>query len=168
MSLIEERGKMSAEERKERAKRLLWVDDDGEQRFQYEIRKLQKLGYEIRWARTGKSAVELLQEEEFGVVLLDQQLPWDDDHYPNVWGGVLLLAWCRAQERPGAAPAIEGWDQLFDKDYRRDGAISSRILVISAFFDDRVAEARETLGVPEADTLSKPVDFSALHGRLPE
>lgn len=147
------------------ARRLLWIDDDGEKRFKYEAKKLKKRGYDIQWAQTGKQAVELLELEDFDVVILDQQLPWDNDAHSSVWGGILLLAWCRAEPRPGAAPAIKAWDGLFSRDSRKKN-IDSKILVVSAFYDDRIAEAREKLGVKLADTLSKPVDFPMLLARI--
>ena len=148
----------------EKLMKLLWIDDDGKDRFPYESRKLSNYGYEITWAESGTEAADALQKETFTTILLDQQLPWEKNGFSVVWGGVLLYAWMRGKERPNNAPPCEGFDALPKLEYKVD----ARVIIVSAFYDNGVAEARRALGLIDRMVLSKPIDLETLQARLKE
>ncbi len=138
---------------------LLWIDDDGEERFPYECRLLQKAGYEIFWARSGQQAAEQLLAQSYEVILLDQQLPWQEG-VSHVWGGVMLYAWATTQDRPREAPPLDGFDQLFS--CPREKPIQAQVRIVSAFYNEGVATVQRELGLPDAEVFAKPIDMEAL------
>ncbi len=148
-------------------KRLLWVDDDGAERFPYECRRLRSAGYEITWAHTGREAVGHLRYQTYEAILLDQQFSWTPG-VSHVWAGVMLYSWARGKERPKNAPPLAGFDDLFKEENRLPSPTEARVLIVSAFYDEAVAEARRELGLPDRDVLAKPVDLKSLLALLAE
>jgi CheY-like chemotaxis protein len=157
--------------------RLLWIDDDGPERFMNERRRLRKARWTVEWARGLQSAVERLTVEPFDAMLLDQMLPWPDrepgeppDTTVEVWGGALLLWWLRRGRAPDSlgsavvARYAEMWDQQPTAANR-----AMPVVVISAFDDSDVrAQLLEVCDEGEGgspfDTpiWTKPVDLDAL------
>ena len=148
-------------------KRLLWVDDDGAERFPYEYRRLCSAGYEITWALTGEDAVDHLRSQTYEAILLDQQFPWAVG-ISHVWAGVMLCSWARGKERPKNAPPVVGFDDLFNEEERLSSPLEARVLIVSSFYDETVEKARRELGHPDRDVLAKPIDLKNLLALLAE
>jgi CheY-like chemotaxis protein len=117
-------------------KRLLWVDDDGEKRFRYERRILQKEGWEVVWAVDIDTACSLLTTEEFGALILDQSLPFVKDVTPTgIEGGYLLLHWLRRGALPEQFDLPQG-DTTSKPSPPRPSNRLLPVLFVSAYFDE--------------------------------
>jgi len=142
-------------------KRLLWVDDDGRERFLYEEYLLRKKGWDIIWAHTTKDAARILTQEAVDGIATDHIHPLTGDE-PTTWGGYHLIKWLRNDrdddwgEPKRIPPEIESYRPL-------DGNKNLPVLIIGAFFDEEVE--RRIRDLPHADELSwleKPINVEKL------
>ena len=95
-------------------KQILLVDDEPMQ-IKLAQETLKKFPYSIRTAKNGLEALDLLQEENFDLVLTDIQMP--------VLDGIELIKKIRALKRFEAIPviALSGNGKLEDSDYKNLG-----------------------------------------------
>lgn len=110
----------------------MWVDDDGSERYPYEVSQIEKEGYEVVWARSGQEAELALTQSRYEVILLDQQLPWHRSQPSVVWGGVFLLAWLSGSTLPEGVPFCPGFDALFHAEREPVDRHDCPVLVVSA------------------------------------
>jgi len=149
-----------------RGRTLLWVDDDGPERFLYEAYMLERSGWKVQWARSVMEGMESLGQERFDAVLLDQMLPFgvlgaDGGDPPDVWAGCLLLYWLRGLSRPSAAPPVRASDEReFSSRRAREENREVPAIIVSAFYDDDVdAAVKKVQAVPQ---FSKPLEVQQL------
>jgi CheY-like chemotaxis protein len=145
---------------------LLWVDDDGPDRFLYEEYMLTRRGWSVVWATSIRDALEKLGNGEFNALLLDQMLPLDPGPLApaDVWGGCLLLYWLRGKDWPSAAPQA-GEPDVFRSVAPLESNRSIPVIIVSAFHDDEVEEAIKA-AEPAMQTVKKPIDFNTLISKL--
>lgn len=143
---------------------LLWVDDDGDSRFPFEVLRLTRSGWQVEWALTAIDAAEKLRDQVFSAVLLDQTLPLPKkakgENKANVWTGCLLLHWLRKSPFPESAPLIEGRDELRTIQPAQEN-VEIPVIVVSAFYDDEVNSAFRQLE-PDFKMITKPIDVEFL------
>lgn len=150
--------------RSERA--LLWIDDDGPDRFPYEEYMLAESGWKVVWATSVRDALKKLSEDRFDAILLDQMLPVDPGPLApaDVWSGCLLLYWLRDLTRPAAAPQAETPNVYGDGD-PLEANRKAKVVIVSAFHDDEVEGA-----INAADNtiqiVKKPVDLELLNAAI--
>jgi CheY-like chemotaxis protein len=140
-------------------KKLLWVDDDGAERFLSEKYNLEKKGWSITWAFTVHQAAELLRKDSFDAVLLDQMLPaqtYDDE--PNYWGGCALLYWLRGA---GLLPITKEFDFIAEST-PLSGNQQIVVTLVSAFYDDQVMVYVGKVPGPAVELVKKPIDLARL------
>lgn len=144
-------------------KRLLWVDDDGEDRFLFERSILEDQGMVTDWARDATEAVVALQEKDYSLVLLDQVFPiLQESSYKDVWSGCRLLYWLRGRKPPAGAPqGAAGWASFLHDKKALAGNQNIPVIIISGFQDDHVDQALEGVS-PGIDIFPKPVDGDKL------
>jgi|1186.fasta_scaffold57808_2 CheY-like chemotaxis protein len=144
-------------------RQILWVDDDGKDRFPFEIDCLKRIGWHINWAESAEEAVEKLLEKSFDLVLLDQVFPFEKDgRHKDVWSGCRLLYWLRGRDAaPHGAPPHDEWARLAARKPPQNGNRDVMVIVISAFQDDDVDAALKTIRLPPK-LLPKPVDEDLL------
>ena len=117
---------------------VLWVDDDGPERFMYEQFVLERQGWRIRWALNMLEAANYLKDMLFPVVIMDQMFPIQDDE-PSAWGGYLLLAWMRGEkEIDPAAPCLPA---EICRSEPLEGNRAAVVIIASAFFDKATSDA---------------------------
>src|SRR5262245_32422122 len=93
--------------------RILWLDDDGPNRFPYELSVLADKGLSSDWAEDATEAVRKLSTVVFSLVLLDQVFPLvKGSTYKDIWSGCRLLYWLRGLEPPPGAPQGAIWAKL--------------------------------------------------------
>ena len=141
---------------------LLWIDDDGRDRFLYEEHMLKRRGWDIVWATNVRDALENLGSKEFQAILLDQMLPVAPGPLAptDVWSGCLLLYWLRGKPRPSAAPQAEESDIFREtKPLASNRAIA--VVIVSAFHDDEVEAAIKEIGA-SSQIVKKPIDSKKL------
>jgi CheY-like chemotaxis protein len=140
-------------------KTLLWVDDDGEERFLYEKYNLEKRGWRITWAFTVREAAMKLAEDSYDAVLLDQMLPpRNNEDEPSFWGGCALLYWLRGG---GRLQDTRDFDFVADFIPRPHNQII-RVTLVSAFYDDQVMSYVVNAPGPAVELVRKPIDLSHL------
>jgi CheY-like chemotaxis protein len=144
-------------------RQILWVDDDGEDRFRFEIDCLKRIGWDIIWAKSAEKAVENLLEKSFDLVLLDQVFPFEEDgRHKDVWSGCRLLYWLRGGDTvPSKAPPYDEWARLAARKPPQNGNRDVMVIVLSAFQDDAVDAALKAIRLPPK-LLPKPVDEDLL------
>jgi hypothetical protein len=131
-------------------KTLLWMDNDGPQRFRSYRRWLDKQGWEVRWASTIEEAMRALCDEPIHALVLDQLVPFSGtlpdgtapDGPPKVWGGCLVAWLLRRRRLPPHFPT-EHEDQACEwlKLAPYPGNDEVPILLFSAYRDDHVEGA---------------------------
>lgn len=131
----------------ETKRRLLWIDDDGPGRFEYERYLVEREGWSLVWAEHVLDAAKLLSSEPFEALVLDQMIPFDRDDFGPLdpWGGCLLLRWLRGTYPPRHVPlkmtTREGHLGVHAPPLPQNMGL--RLLVVSAFHNDQVlAEIR--------------------------
>jgi CheY-like chemotaxis protein len=141
---------------------LLWIDDDGPERFLYEEYVLQGKGWRVVWATSVREALEILSKEGFDAILLDQMLPLNPGPLApaDVWSGCLLLYWLRGMLRPSAAPQVEEPDMFGDISPLLSNRLN-KVIIVSAFHDDEVEEAIRTVEA-SISIVKKPIDLDKL------
>jgi CheY-like chemotaxis protein len=145
---------------------LLWVDDDGPDRFLFEEFMLTRRGWKVVWATSIRDALQKLGTNVFDAILLDQMLPVDPGPLAptDVWGGCLLLYWLRGMERPLAAPEVEEPDAFREVEPLASNR-SITIVIVSAFHDDEVEEAIKSAAA-SIEIVKKPIDLDKLIAKL--
>lgn len=144
-------------------KNLLWVDDDGEERFLYEKYNLERNGWTIIWAFTVLEAARKLSENSFDAVLLDQMLPpqkYEDE--PSLWGGCALLYWLRGG---GLLQDTRDFDFVADLSPRSRNQ-NIRVTLVSAFYDDQVMSRVNNAPGPAVELVKKPIAIARLVASL--
>jgi CheY-like chemotaxis protein len=140
-------------------KTLLWVDDDGEERFLHEKYNLGKKGWSITWALTVLEAARILAEKSFDAVLLDQMLPpqkYEDE--PSLWGGCALLYWLRGG---GLLQDTRDFDFIVDLTPHSHNQ-EIRVTLVSAFYDEQVNNYINNVPGPAVEQVQKPINLSRL------
>jgi CheY-like chemotaxis protein len=150
------------------AKLLLWLDDDGPDRFMAECDTLHSAGFEVRWELDVQSAVRLLASEQVDALLLDQMLPLTPaergKHTPVLaWSGCMLLHWLRGLPLPPAAPneASAPFEQVTEGVAALAQNRVIPVQVVSAYYDVAVARAIEAAGSRmkrDRLVMAKPID----------
>ncbi len=113
----------------EEKKRVLVVDDDvGILRVFKSI--LEKEGYSVETAETGKAALEKIKEDEFNVYLIDVKLPDIEGtelllNVPNRQGTVKIIITGFSNEDVGKRAADYGADDFLVKPVRAEELIST-------------------------------------------
>jgi hypothetical protein len=124
--------------------KLLWTDDDGPNRFEYERYLIDSCGWSVSWAANVLQASEKLAGETFNALILDQMIPYQGDERGPLfpWGGCLLLHWLRGTYPPKRAP-IDDIPPGKDLGQRKPHPDNQRlrVMVVSAFHDDDVLTA---------------------------
>ncbi len=147
--------------------RLLWMDDEGRDKFILETSVLQRNNWEVEWAHGVPEAAAKLRKrrgEAFRIVLLDQHVAEADEGTPDkhlIWGACRLLYWLRGTPasipRPWLAPGeVEAWSRAAPRPvHRRIPA-----LLVSTYHNNAVLEAtRKASGHDKfIKLMAKPVD----------
>jgi CheY-like chemotaxis protein len=143
-------------------RRALWVDDDGEDRFLYEISILKDENIFTDWAIDASEAVVRLQETAYNLVILDQVFPIDPDlSFKDVWSGCRLLYWLRGEAPPRAAHQGGGWPEFLHEKKPLEKNRGVPVIIISGFQDDQVDEALKNAN-QSVTIFPKPVDGEKL------
>jgi len=141
------------------SKTLLWVDDDGKERFLYEQYNLEKRGWSITWSLTVLEAARNLEEKPFDAVLLDQTLPpqrYEDE--PSYWGGCALLYWLRGGERLQDTTDFDFLGELTPRGHNQNIGVT----LVSAFYDDQVMGYVKKAPGPLVELVQKPIGLAHL------
>jgi len=150
----------------EKKRRVLWVDDDGKGRFQYELSVLEEYGLATDWAVDAGEAVSSLSKTGYDLVLLDQVFPiGQESSYKDVWSGCRLLYWLRGKQPPAGAPQGALWASLLRRNQPAEVNRSVSVIIISGFQDDHVDEALRQENQDIA-IFPKPVDGDKLLARI--
>lgn len=141
---------------------VLWVDDDGPDRFMYEEYLLGRKGWVIRWACDVVTAACYLKDSRFSIVIIDQMLPIQVQGELSEWGGYHLLAWLRGAggqhhpEAPGLPLELHQFGTLADNR-------SVPVIIVSAFSDETIEDATRRLPCQASTAaIPKPIDISRL------
>ena len=151
---------------------LLWIDDEGERKFLFEVYKLRKEGWTIDWAVSVDEATMALASHAYDAVLLDQMMPLGGKgaHHVDVWTGCLVLWWLRRGTPPEAAPppSIEASRALWEAS-PLEANRKAKVICVSAFDDEDVVPVMQAVasdGSPDVPILVKPIRFAELHAAL--
>jgi CheY-like chemotaxis protein len=142
----------------EHQRTVLWVDDDGPQRFLYEEFVLTRSNWDTRWANSVEEAMEQLRNYRFDSIIVDQCVPllragWTED----AWGGCRLLYWLRELYPPPRAPESRVLDNcIVGKNSPLEANRKLRVIVSSAFFDNEIDTVIRSLP-GEVYFLQKPI-----------
>jgi CheY-like chemotaxis protein len=140
-------------------KNLLWVDDDGPERFLYEKYNLEKKGWSITWALTVLEAARNLAEKSFDAVLLDQMLsPQRYEDEPSLWGGCALLYWLRGG---GLLQDTRDFDFVLNLTPHPSNK-EIRVTLVSAFYDEQVNNYINNVPGPAVELVQKPINLARL------
>lgn len=121
-------------------KRLLWVEDDPPERFIHEQRVLEEEDdIEVSWARSVASAAQILCEDVYHALVLDQMLPMAEGESVTIWGGCCLLHWLRGNTEEFSATANDERPAL-PRGNPLDDNREVPVIIVSAFVDDEVLE----------------------------
>lgn len=82
--------------------RILWIDDDGPQRFPYECRLVNEdFGWELHWAASVQEGAMALASTDYDGLIVDLMLPvlkperFGSTEEMLIWGGYWILAWLK-------------------------------------------------------------------------
>ncbi len=147
---------------------ILWVDDDPQDRFKYEIELIKKeFKYKLEWTETIQEAAQKLNDTPYSALILDQMLPPKHGDRPDIWGGCTLLYWLRGKETApwGDKPRPEThldpsevktdlWSSINNIGEPNIKNSNIKTVIVSAFHDDDVHEK-----LSEASTQDKKISF---------
>lgn len=142
---------------------LLWADDDGPLRFEYDEYCIKEKGWQVLWARSIDEAATKLGAIRVDAVLLDQMLPFAEGEAQRlVWSGCLVLRWLRGKARPALAP--EGIERDLWSRQPLDENRTVRVKVASAFHNPDVLAAMQEASEQDRHItlLSKPTDTTRI------
>lgn len=151
--------------------RLLWVDDDAPDRFVYEAYLVQQAGWSLTWATDVLSAAQLLCEQPFDGLILDQTFAFEppggrrlDPQY-QLWSGCFLLRWLRGAGVPEHAPWLSHEDE--QRLWGQTPLAQNRTLpaiIASAFHADEVERAIRSASDQDRqiELVAKPLSEVAL------
>jgi CheY-like chemotaxis protein len=148
---------------------VLWVDDDGPERFLYEEFMLERNGWTVRWANSVAEAKERLRSECFDAMLLDHFLPLQSpatEDGTDAWGGCRLLYWLRGLRLPAGVPETAVLEECaVEEGAPREENRNLKVVIVSALFDDEIDAAIRHLpgAIP---TLRKPIWLQELKDHL--
>jgi DNA-binding response OmpR family regulator len=143
-------------------RRALWVDDDNEDRFLYEISILEDENIATDWAADASEAVSKLQSTVYNLIILDQVFPiGPDSSFKDVWSGCRLLYWLRGEAPPVEAHRGGGWPEFLDGKKPLLKNKSVPVIIISGFQDNQVDEALKNAN-HSVTIFPKPVDGEKL------
>jgi nucleoside phosphorylase len=144
---------------------VLWVDDDGPGRFEFEIYCLKREGYRIDFAVDVIQAATLLCYRKYDAVLLDNLIPYRYGSVESIgaWGGYVLYSWLRNSVRSKRAPptvSLRDLDQLEPNPLNR----GVPVLMCTAFHDDEVWSALQSAKLDNEKllTAAKPINAHTL------
>jgi Restriction endonuclease len=144
------------------SRNLLWVDDDGPQRFPYEVHILEKRGWVVTWVTTTADAARFLATEYVDGVVTDIIHPLTENSVPSLWGGYHLIKWLR-DERRGNWGDMKQIPSAIERYWPLDGNQHLPILVASSFFDEEIQDRiRKLPRSAELSWLPKPLDDEKL------
>lgn len=140
---------------------MLWIDDDGRDRYICETMLIENKGWSIDWASDVKEATEKLAIKPYHAVLLDQVLPFIkvntpdkiDENKPNPWGGCAVLCWICKVELPSGIGVNEQYEDLSISEPLPENE-NLPVMVISAYSEDAISEHMKL-----ASTIDKNVNF---------
>jgi len=151
-------------------KKILWVDDDPQERFSYYIDELTDVdGWHIDWASTVIEAMSMLHSDTYEVILLDQMLPIKNkiDQIEN-WGGCFLLYWLRgAWENFNQTIYKPEFEKYSNYDYGippKPGNKDIPVILVSALNDAQLLKETEKANQRKEviQLISKPIDINQL------
>lgn len=148
--------------------RLLWVDDDGEERFRYEQRILGARNWEIAWALDLLDAAEKLSTSPFDALVVDQSLPLRKGGEPTrIEGGYTLLHWLRRGEAPPGGEFDDFRRPLNGKQALGENRCLP-VLIVSAFFDEDLDAKIRQISPEDQEILiaPKPLDEYSLRSYI--
>ncbi len=148
----------------ETKRRLLWIDDDGPGRYEYERYLVEREGWSLVWAENVLDAVKHLAAVPFDALVVDQMLPFDieDRGFPEPWGGCLVLRWLRGTYPPRHVPRrmVTREGHLGAQPPPLPANVDLHVLVVSAYHNEDVL--REMRSASEKDqnlvVASKPLN----------
>ena len=138
-------------------KKLLWVDDDGPERFLYETFLLESHGWEVDWKGDVQQAIAALSTGAYDALILDHLIPVEGRaSVAELWSGLAIFGWLRQSRLPNA---IFGTLPLYENSAPLDSNKRIPVCFISAFYDEEIEAA---IGLIEAEGervshLSKPI-----------
>ena len=150
---------------------LLWVDDDGQDMFLYEVYELESRGWTIHFAGSVSEATQRLSTQRFDAVLLDQMMPLEAGPHQSVdvWSGCMVGWWLRTAGPPPGVPkaSLEQSQHLWTPPPIPHNQ-TIPVVIVSAFYDVDVAEQVRAIPSPSGavEILPKPVDFEGLLTQL--
>jgi CheY-like chemotaxis protein len=141
--------------------RLLWVDDDAPERFQYEATVLlEDYKIEVAWARSVAEAIQLLRTQQYEAIVLDQMLPFSSGSLmTDYWGGCVVLHWLKRSKYPSAAPPAEDPSVFIGAPLAAN--MQAPVCVVSAFNDDDVHRELQR-ACERLQIFPKPLDLEML------
>jgi 5'-methylthioadenosine/S-adenosylhomocysteine nucleosidase len=145
--------------------RILWVDDDGANRFDFELHLLSERGDQVEFATNVLDASRLLASHTYDALILDNVMQYAPSGREPVgyWGGIVLLYWVRRLPRPFKAPSTYSLHEL---DGREPARANSRanIIFVTAYHDDEMTSVIQKAARPAEliPVLHKPLDHEAL------
>lgn len=143
--------------------RILWVDDDGAERYLYEQLILEAEGWMMQYAIDVGQAAYLLSRESFDAMFLDQMLPYSGLVKGDpIWNSCLLLYWLRG----GGTPRRVQVDPMAPLGVLRPlpTNVNLPVAVVSAFHDPALEEALRDASPMDRKILliPKPIDVGAM------
>lgn len=143
--------------------RILWVDDDGAERYLYEQLVLEAEGWVVQYALDVDRAAYLLSTESLDALFLDQMLPYSGLVKGDpIWCGCLLLRWLRGKGPPDGVQldsraALSVLQPLA-------GNVYVPVLVTSGGHDPMVEAAMRDASPMDRKIplMSKPIDIEAM------
>ena len=153
--------------------KILWVDDDAPGRFVYEEYLVRQAGWDLIWATDVLAAANLLCNELFDALILDQMcsffapsMPGEHLHPKHqLWSGCFLIRWLRGAQVPESAPWLSPANQerLWGLSPLPENA-SVPAIIATAFHADEVERAIRGASAQDAqiDFLAKPLSEDAL------
>ncbi len=151
---------------------MLWVDDDGQDRYLFETMKIENKGWSIDWALDIKEATEKLASKPYHAMFLDQMLPFNkvngpskiDENKPNPWGGCAVLSWIRKAGLPSGIGANGQYDKLKSSNPPLPENEILPVMVISAYYDEAIYKHMTSTSSIDKNInfLPKPISIDAL------
>lgn len=152
-------------------RRILWVDDDGPDRFRYAESMLRRDGWEVEWAQDVVSAARRLTTQSYDAVLLDQETPLEPNDTKSRWAGCILLHWLRSNaSAPLGLPSLElaRHARMMRVGKPLADNVSVRVVVVSDYDPPELMAALRTASNNDVELpiLPKPLNLEELRALL--